>query len=535
MILSKPAEKAKRKITPVQISNPSNPIVSKPETEHGKPLLLTTSSEILKQTFGSEEQYEKTLKPLEELSKKIKKLFSEVEENLKAHQYIEIADHIEKTVQNTNFYRNYDLNAYFSFLENLRLKINSKTEDAEDLKSYISDLTKDFKKLLIELNKYDIEKFEKKMKREEKVKKPKAKKISDIRNLVIKRHESIKDVHKLNYIQLLRVLKQKGSISAKKTDETDNSNLSSHPQQKSKAIPKNILKKNRFPPQRDPDPNVDEKLITRVYEELESLFSKKDHTGIINWILNEIKTKKISFLKKNCDHYYNTIKHFRDEYLKDNLSKQEIHAKETIDMFLGILKDEKPTKTKAKKIRDKNKEKEECENNTDKIFNVETGRCVSRKGKIGRKIMGLTKSSSKKSQKEPKENCNSEQLEKCDSMRLLCNPKTGKCVDPEKKLGRKLQQHMQETDDNVKSRLIHLETFIKEDKYKDILDWIALEQENLSSLKKYSNQYLEKIKSLQKQYFQGSLSKSQKIINDSLKDFIYILKNIDDFLNVLNK
>ena len=77
MILSKPAEKAKRKITPVQISNPSNPIVSKPETEHGKPLLLTTSSEILKQTFGSEEQYEKTLKPLEELSKKIKKLFDE--------------------------------------------------------------------------------------------------------------------------------------------------------------------------------------------------------------------------------------------------------------------------------------------------------------------------------------------------------------------------------------------------------------------------------------------------------------------------
>jgi len=79
----------------------------------------------------------------------------------------------------------------------------------------------------------------------------------------------------------------------------------------------------------------------------------------------------------------------------------------------------------------------------DKILNPKSGRCVKKDGKIGKELIMKAKKAKKAKSKKPKEpkskkKCTAEKIAKCTEEDKICNPETGRCVMKDGKIGKKI-------------------------------------------------------------------------------------------------
>lgn len=103
--------------------------------------------------------------------------------------------------------------------------------------------------------------------------------------------------------------------------------------------------------------------------------------------------------------------------------------------------------TKKPKAKAKAKENKNCNDGficpEDKICNPDTGKCVSKKGVVGKKILAGTtdkKESNTNTNASKKKDCNEDFI--CPEDKI-CNPPTGKCVKKDGKIGKELVSNQQ--------------------------------------------------------------------------------------------
>ena len=186
--------------------------------------------------------------------------------------------------------------------------------------------------------------------------------------------------------------------------------------------------------------------LTKKYFALRQ--QKNDLVSSLNsdYYIDEQITKNASVLyTAGKDHsYFYTKKYIDNTSFNKVIEKDysiEIEDTTVSGDNVDIVKTEEViTKKKSKKKNDCN-EGYECPE--DKICNTDTGNCVSKKGSIGKKLL-LTTTTSVKTKKETtnsksktSENKNCNEGYECPEEKI-CNPKTGKCVKKDGKIGKEL-------------------------------------------------------------------------------------------------
>ena len=161
---------------------------------------------------------------------------------------------------------------------------------------------------------------------------------------------------------------------------------------------------------------------------------------------SDVVTKKKSKKKNDCNDDYKCP----EDKICNKDTGNCVSKKGTIGKKILLGVQNESTNEKIPKVGNKNKncnEGYECPQ--DKICNPPTGKCVTKKGAIGKKILESSKPKNDTSLKEANEVDKKKPVEKINSSKncnddficpedKICNPKTGKCVKKDGKIGKEL-------------------------------------------------------------------------------------------------